>query len=283
MNTTARTGTALPPAVRFFLLIPIVFFIGCFFWALFAAVGSTFVKDGALSFSLYGDLIGSSTMRGIVLRTIWVAATVTVLCAVIAYPVSQFIARSRHSNLLLIAVISPWLTSVVVRTFAWVVILGNKGVVNAFLMSLGLLDTPVRIIFTPMAVVIGLVHVFLPFMVISILAVLQQQDNSLREAGMSLGAGPFKTFAKVTFPLSLPGVISGSSIVYMLCSGAIVTPLLLGGVRDRMLGAQIYQELNELYDFKRAAGIATILLVTSLVVIIPLQMLDGRVRRWTKG
>lgn len=283
MTTTSHSGTRLPWAARLLLLLPIAFFIGCFFVALLSSIASTFDNNGKLSLSLYADLVSSPITRSITIRTIWVSAVVTLLCAVIAYPVSAFIARSRHANIMLIAVISPWLTSVVVRTFAWIIILGNKGVVNALLMSLGLINTPIQIMYAPVAVIIGLTHVFLPFMVLSIVAVLQQQDDSLREAGMSLGAGPFLTFAKVTFPLSLPGVISGSSIVYMLCSGAIVTPLLLGGVRDHMIGAQIYQDLIELYDFKRAAGLATVLLVTSLAVILPLNFLDSRVRRWTKG
>jgi putative spermidine/putrescine transport system permease protein len=280
---TSRTGSTFPFLSRILLLAPKALFVGAFFWALFAVVASSFLLDGDLSFSLYRDLLGSNVTVSVMIRTFWISAVVTVLCALIAYPLAQFISRSNYSNLMLIAVISPWLTSIVVRTYAWVIILGNKGALNALLMSLGLLDAPVRIIFTPVAVVIGLVHVFLPFMVISILAVLQQQDKSLREAGMSLGAGPFQTFTRITFPLSLPGVLSGSSIVYMLCSGAIVTPLLLGGVRDRMLGTQIYQELSELYDYRRAAGLAVILLLTSLVVIVPIQMLEGRIRRWTKG
>lgn len=278
-----NTGGGIPKLGRVFLLVPKFLLVGSFFWALLAVIASSFVLDGNLTLAFYGDLLGSRVTQNVVVRTVWISATVTVLCAVIAYPLAQYISRSRHSNLMLIAVISPWLTSVVVRTFAWMVILGNRGALNAVLMSLGIVHAPLQIIFTPLAVVIGLVHVFLPFMVISILAVLQQQDKSLREAGMSLGAGPFTTFARVTFPLSLPGVLSGSSIVYMLCSGAIVTPLLLGGVRDRMLGTQIYQELSELYDYRRAAGIAVILLVTSLIVIIPMQMLEARVRRWTKG
>ena len=96
---------------------------------------------------------------------------------------------------------------------------------------------------------------------------------------MSLGAGPFETFLRVTFPLSLPGVLSGCSIVYLLASGAIVTPILLGGLRDTMLGTQIFQEIFALYNFHRAAAIAMVLLVTSLLVVIPVQWLDARLRR----
>jgi len=123
------------------------------------------------------------------------------------------------------------------------------------------------------------VHVLLPFMIISILAILVQLDRRLPEAGMSLGAGPFETFCRVTLPLSMPGVLSGCSLVYLLASGAIVTPILLGGVRDAMLGTQIFQEIFALYNFHRAAALAMVLLVTSLVVILPVQWLEARLRR----
>lgn len=270
----AQALTALPQALLVF----------AFAAALAGVIGSSFIsKDTGFSVELYATILSSAVTQSVMVRTIWIASLVTVLCALLAYPLSLFLARSPHRNLLLVVVISPWLTSLVVRTFGWVVLLGNKGALNAFLISLGVIDAPLRILYTPWAVVIGLVHVFLPFMVISILSVLLQQDRKLQEAGMSLGAGPFETFLRVTFPLSLPGVLSGSSIIYLLCSGAIVTPVLLGGVRDRMLGTQIFQELFELYDFQRAAAMAVILLVSSLAVVVPLQMIEGRVRRWTRG
>jgi len=278
------SGTRLSAVAQAILVTPKTLLVLGFIGSLAGVVLSSFLsKDGAPTFELYRQLLGSLVIQNVIVRTVWIAALVTVLCTLVAYPVALFIARSKHRNLLLVLVISPWLTSIVVRTFAWVVLLGNRGAVNAFLVSSGLIDSPIRIIFTPTAVVLGLVHVFAPFMVISILSVLLQQDRRLPEAGMSLGAGPIQTFLRVTLPLSLPGVLSGGSIIYLLCSGAIVTPLLLGGLRDRMLGTQIFQELFELYDYRRAAGMAVILLVTSLIIVIPMQIVDGRIRRWTRG
>jgi len=280
---SSRTALSLGPVARLALIAPILLLVGSFLWSLGGVVLSSFVADRAPSLALYGDLMSSAVTRGVILRTMWVAAAVTLLCVVLSYPVALFISRSRHRNLLLVVVISPLLTSVVIRTFAWIVLLGSKGAINALLLSLGLLDAPVRIMFTPVAVVIGLTHIFMPFMIISILAVLQQQDGQLVEAGMSLGAGRLETFARVTLPLSLPGVLSGSSLVYMLCSGAIVTPLLLGGVRDRMLGTQIYEEIVELFDFRRAAGLAIVLFLSSIVVVIPMMWCETRMRRWSRG
>jgi putative spermidine/putrescine transport system permease protein len=280
---TPRSALPLSFGARVSLLTPTLLLVGSFFFALAGVVMSSFVTEGHVSLALYEQLLASSVTRGVIIRTMWVAAAVTVLCVFLSYPVALFVARSRHRNLMLVIVISPLLTSVVIRTFAWLVLLGNRGALNALLLSVGLLDAPVRIMFTPLAVVIGLTHIFMPFMIISILAVLQQQDNQLVEAGMSLGAGRLETFARVTLPLSLPGVLSGCSLVYMLCSGAIVTPLLLGGVRDRMLGTQIYEELVELYDFRRAAGLAIVLLLSAVLVVIPMMWCETRIRRRIKG
>ncbi|MGE0719867.1 MAG: ABC transporter permease, partial [Alphaproteobacteria bacterium] len=132
-------------------------------------------------------------------------------------------------------------------------------------------------------VVIGLVHVFCPFMILAILAVFLQLERSQEEASMSLGAGPVETFWRVVLPLSLPGVISGVMLVYLMATGAIVTPLLLGGLRDRMLGTQIYQEMFQLFDFPKAATLAVILTATALLVVLPLQWLERRVSRNLAG
>jgi putative spermidine/putrescine transport system permease protein len=273
------SGLTVSAPVRALLLLPKTILVGIFLFAVATLVAASFRgENGAFSISLYRGLISSGTVMVLVWRTVKVAGLTTIICAVLAYPLASYIAQSRRRNLLLVLVISPWLTSIIVRTFGWIVILGNRGVLNVTLRALGLTDAPLRILFTPAGTILGLVHVLLPFMVISVLAVLVQLDRRLPEAGMSLGAGPIETFLRVTLPLSLPGVLSGCSLVYLLASGAIVTPLLLGGLRDTMLGTQIFQEIFALYNFQRAAALAMVLLVTSLVVILPIQWLDARLR-----
>ncbi len=280
----ARSGLPLSPSARGLLLLPKALLVLGFLASVGGIVISTFNagKDG-WSLALYAQVLGSPVTQDVILRTVLTAAATTVVCLLLGYPLALFLAGTRHRNLLLILVISPLLTSIIVRTFGWIVILGNRGVLNKGAISLGLIDAPIRILFTPLGTVIGLVHVLLPFMIISILATLSQLDRRLTEAGMSLGAGPLETFGRVTLPLSLPGVLSGCSLVYLIASGAIITPLLLGGLRDRMLGTQIFQEIFALYNFRRAAAMAVILLVSSLVVIIPMQLAEARVRRWTQG
>jgi len=201
------------------------------------------------------------------------------ICVVLGYPLACFIAAARRRNLLLVLVISPCLTSVIVRTFGWVVILGNRGVLNETLRSLHVIRLPLRILFTTGGTILGLVHVLLPFMVISVLAVLVRLDRALPEAGMSLGAGPVGTFLRITLPLSLPGILSGCSLVYLLACGAIVTPILLGGLRDTMLGTEIFQQIFTQFNFRSSAALGVVLLLTSLAVVIPMQWIEARLRR----
>ncbi|WP_454696020.1 ABC transporter permease [Achromobacter aegrifaciens] len=220
----------------------------------------------------------------VLLRTIGVALVVTFFSVLVGYPIAYAISRYRgNRNFLMMLVITPWLVSVVVRTYGWVVILGPKGTLNSLLLSLGVIDTPMRLIFNMTGVVIGLVHVFSPFFIVSVLAVLLHLDRALDEASQTLAAGPFKTFLHVTLPLSLPGVITGAMLVYLLSTGAIVTPLLLGGVRDGMLATQIYQDVLQVFDYPKAASMAIVLLLAAFSLVIPLQLLERRVAARVSG
>lgn len=213
-------------------------------------------------------------------RTLKVSALVTVYSIAIGYPIAYAIWRyPGNRNLLMILVALPWLVSVVVRTYAWMVILGPRGVINETLVWLGVIDAPLKLMFNTTGVVIGLVHVLLPFMVISVLSVLMHLDRGLEEASMSLGGNRAYTFARVTLPLSLPGVIGGATLIYLMSTGAIVTPLLLGGIRERMIGTQIYQEVMQTFNFPKASTLAVLLLVGGLVAILPLQWLERRMSR----
>ncbi len=213
------------------------------------------------------------------LRTLWnthyLAAIVTCVCVVLGYPVAAFIDRqSRWKTFCLLLVIFPWLVSVVVRTFGWIVLLGPNGFLNNLLIWVGIIERPLRMMFNFTGVVIGMVHVLLPFMIISILAVFGQLSRSLPEAAMSLGARPATIFFRVTLPLTVHGVISGAIIVYLGCMGAVVTPLLLGGLKEKMIGTQIYTDMFLFFDFGKSSALALLLLVTSCAVVIPLLLLQ---------
>jgi putative spermidine/putrescine transport system permease protein len=267
------------------LMLPLAAVLGLFLVSLGALVWSSFAgADGVPKLDLYARFFARRDYVDVLVRTLWVAGLTTLVSLAIGYPVAWAVARHKgRRDWLLVLIILPWLVSVVVRTYGWIVILGNRGLLNAFLGWLGVIDTPLKLMFNTTGIVIGLVHVFCPFMILAILAVFLHLERSLEEASMSLGAGPWQTFRKVVWPLSLPGVISGTMIVYLMATGAIVTPLLLGGLRDRMLGTQIYQEMFQVFDFPRAATMAVILTATALAVVLPLGMLERRVSRNLKG
>jgi len=267
------------------LMLPLAAALGLFLFSLGALVWSSFAgADGVPKLDLYARFFARRDYVDVLVRTLWVAGLTTLVSLAIGYPVAWAVARHKgRRDWLLVLIILPWLVSVVVRTYGWIVILGNRGLLNAFLGWLGVIDTPLKLMFNTTGIVIGLVHVFCPFMILAILAVFLHLERSLEEASMSLGAGPWQTFRKVIWPLSLPGVISGTMIVYLMATGAIVTPLLLGGLRDRMLGTQIYQEMFQVFDFPRAATMAVILTATALAVVLPLGMLERRVSRNLKG
>lgn len=266
------------------LLLPLAAILGLFLFGLGQLVWSSVAGPDGPGLALYRQFFARADYIDVLLRTIWVAALTTVISLVIGYPVAYFVARhGGRKDWLLVLIMLPWLVSVVVRTYGWIVILGNRGLLNGFLAWMGVIDSPLRLMFNTTGVVIGLVHVFCPFMILAILAVFLQLDRSQEEASMSLGAGPIETFWRVVLPLSLPGVISGVMLVYLMATGAIVTPLLLGGLRDRMLGTQIYQEMFQLFDFPKAATLAVILTATALVLVLPLQWLERRVSRNLAG
>ncbi len=264
----------LPPAILILMFVTGIAYL---------VVESLRAGDG-FGLGNFASFFARADYVAVLWRTIGIALVVTLFSVLVGYPIAYAIARYRgNRNFLMMLVITPWLVSVVVRTYGWVVILGPKGTLNSLLLSLGLIDTPMRLIFNMTGVVIGLVHVFSPFFIVSVLAVLLHLDRALDEASQTLSAGPVKTFLHVTLPLSLPGVITGAMLVYLLSTGAIVTPLLLGGVRDGMLATQIYQDVLQVFDYPKAASMAIILLFAAFSLVIPLQWLERRVAARVSG
>jgi putative spermidine/putrescine transport system permease protein len=271
-RNSASFALLLPATVLGFL------FIGSLVYMSFESfvVGSTFGFGNYKEFFERPDYIE----KGV--RTIVISLWTTLASFLIGYPTALFLSRVRRArNFFLVLIIMPWLVSVVVRTYGWIILLGNRGVVNESLMWLGIVDSPIKLIYNTFGVVVGLTHVFCPFMIISIVSVLSHLDESLTEASMIQGAGPVKTFLNITWPLSMPGVLSGCAIVFLLSSGAIVTPLMLGGFRDTMIGTQIYQDVFSLFNFPKAAAMAFVLTVVSLAFVLPMQWIERRVLRNT--
>ncbi len=210
---------------------------------------------------LYLEIIG---------RTFFIAALNTLLCLALGYPLAYFVVFKgrRWRNALILLVMVPFWTSLLIRAYAWVVILGGNGIANRTLQFLGITDEPLTLIFTPEAVLMGMVYSYLPFMVLPLYAALEKFDTSLKEAAQDLGASRWHTFWRVTFPLSMPGVIAGSILVFIPSAGEFVIPDLLGGSRTVMTGNLIQQQFLQARDWAFGSALSVMLAVLLLGAIM---------------
>jgi spermidine/putrescine transport system permease protein len=206
----------------------------------------------------------------IVGRTLVIATLNTLLCLLLGYPLAYFIAFKgrRWRNALILMVMIPFWTSLLVRAYAWVVILGGNGLANRTLQFLNITDSPINLIYTPQAVTMGLVYSYLPFMILPLYASLEKFDVRLKEAAQDLGASRWQAFWKVTFPLSMPGVIAGSILVFIPSAGEFVVPNLLGGSRTVMVGNLIQQQFLQARDWAFGSALSIILAVLLIGAIM---------------
>jgi len=201
-------------------------------------------------------------------RTIWIATTTTVLCAVVSYPVAYYLALrapGRWKRTLLVLTVIPFWTSFLIRTYAWILLLRSEGVINSALMGTGLIGAPLRLLYSDFAVLVGQVYGELPFMILPIYVALDRLDVRLLEAARDLGANRFWTFVKVTLPLSRPGLLAGIMLVFIPSLGAFITPDLLGGAKSVMIGNLIQ---NQFAQLNQPFGSALSLILTAAVLLL---------------
>jgi putrescine transport system permease protein len=205
------------------------------------------------------------------LRSLWYALCTAVLCLVIGYPFSYFIARSKPSvrPALLMMVMLPFWTSFLLRVYAWKGILADQGLVNQVLMALGLITEPIQMLYTNVSMLVGMTYVYLPFMVLPLYANLVKMDVRLLEAAYDLGASPFKTFWLVTVPLSKAGIIAGFMLVLIPCVGEFVIPSMLGGPEKIMIGRVIWDEMFTSNNWPRATALAVVMIG---LIVVPLAI-----------
>jgi len=211
-----------------------------------------------------------SLYLSILLRSFAMALAATALCILLAFPAALFISRApRHKNLYLQLVMLPFWTSFLVRTYAWIFLLRDTGLFNTALQALGIIHAPLPLLYNDGAVLLGLVYGYLPFMVLPIYATLERLDPSLVEAAADLGARPLTTVWRIIVPLSRPGIVAGSVLVFIPCLGAFLTPDLLGGGRTVLVGNLVQNQFTTARDwpFGSAVSIALMALVTLLLVI----------------
>ena len=225
----------------------------------------------AFQFGNWQELLTDSYYRTAIWKTLRLSLIVTVLAAVLGYIPAYVIAmtRYRHKWLLLLLLIIPFWISFIIRTLSWIHIFGNQGALNGLLRLLGLTDAPLSMMYTEFTVIVGFIHVFLPYMILNIYVSLEGIDQNLEPAARTLGATPWQAFKEVTLPLSVPGLAAGCLLVFVLTGGSYVTPLILGGPSDFLFGNLVYDavvtELN--WPMGATLSFALLLFLGSVVVL----------------
>ena len=250
-------GLLVLPAVAFLL----IFYAFPLFRLLLVSV-----EAPRWSLTHYADFFTEPAYLRILTRTFRVSLTVTLCCLILGYPTAYVLSRvsGRRRRFLLLLVIVPYLTSFLVRTYAWMVLLGPKGIINSLLLKSGLIDTPLKLLYSAVGVHVGMVHVLLPLMILPLYSVMVGIDRTLPRAAQTLGAGPLRTFLRVFLPLSLPGVRSGCVLVFLVSLGFYITPAMLGGLRDSMIAMLIESQITQLVNWGFAAATAVVLLAVTL-------------------
>ena len=205
---------------------------------------------------------------GILLRSFAISMLSTLLCLLLGFPLALFIARSgEHRNLYLNLVMLPFWTSFLVRTYAWMFLLRDTGLINTILIALGIIREPLPMLYNDGAVILGLVYGYLPFMVLPLYTTLERLDRSLFEAAADLGARPWISFLQVTLPLSMPGVRAGSILVFISCIGAYLTPDLLGGSKSIMIGNVVQNQFTAARDWPFGAACSLVLMALVMLLL----------------
>jgi putrescine transport system permease protein len=212
------------------------------------------------------------------LNSLRISSISTILCLLIGYPMAYAIVRSSHTtkHILLMLIILPFWTSFLLRVYAWMGLLADQGTINGLLISLGIIDEPLRMLYTEFAVYIGIVYTYVPFMILPLYANMEKLDWTLLEAAADLGARPATTFLTVTLPMTLPGVIAGSLLVFIPATGEFVIPDLLGGGNVQMIGRVLYNEFNANVDWPVASAVAIALLLLLVLPMMLYQHIQGK-------
>jgi ABC-type spermidine/putrescine transport system permease subunit I len=264
-----------------FLLVPISFFL-----ALGVLKFSAFqLYEPVLTAENFRRLVLDGFYQAILLRTLRIAAVVTLLSLLLGYPLALFLARTRSAwrGVLMFLVIAPLMSGVIVRTYGWIVLLGAEGAINRGLIALGLTGQPVQMLNTEPAVIAALVHILMPYMVFPIFSALAGLDGDLARAASTLGARPTRIFLEVTLPLSRAGILMGAALVFTLAAGAVVTPALLGPADGKVLGQVIYELVLSTLNWPLASAAASILVLCQFLVLIASFRLGPRARSGWRG
>ena len=262
--------------VRYTLLFPGIVLL-CFFLVLplLSSLIPTVFPESSFSLQLYIDFFKDSYFMAVLGRTLSISLIVTIFSAVLGLPAAYVISgvSKKWRGILIALTLFPLLTNSVIRSFAWITILGKNGVINNLLMMFSVINEPMSLLYTDFSIIIGSVYLFLPTMIMTLVGVLENIDDDLLEAAATLGLSPLKGFFKIILPLSLPGMIVGSILVFTGTLTAYTTPQLLGGNKKMMLATLLYQRATTLGDWTSASVIALVMIVITFAVMKALNLL----------
>ena len=253
------------------LLVPLAFL---FRYSLNQFVPGKFMVD-ALTIENYVKFFTDIYYTAVLTRTVRVALVTTVICLLLGFPLAYVLARTqvRYKNLLIMLVVLPLFVGNAVRAAGWMVAFGNKGVINASLMGLGAITTPIEIMFTEPAVIIGITAVNLPFMVLTLQSVIEGIDRAVEEAAFNLGATPLMMARRVLFPLAMPGILAGTILTFILAMNAYATPVLLGGPRFQMMGPLVYGQFIQQNNWPFGGAVAFVLMTATLILTLAANLI----------
>ncbi|AKZ64709.1 spermidine/putrescine ABC transporter permease [Herbaspirillum hiltneri N3] len=263
------------------LVMPaLIFTVVCFLLPVLALLLEAFRVDAPAAhwgLGRFADFFAEPLNRQVFLRTLRIAALVTLVSALLSYPAAQAIVRvaPRYRGMVLGMMILPLMVSPIARTYAWIVLFGRNGAINSVLLSLGLADEPQRLLFSEMAVFVGLLQLLLPLMLMSLVSSMENLSRDITLAASTLGANAWQVFTRVTLPLTQEGLIVGGTLVFTGCVTAYVTPALLGGPKVLMLETLLYQKVSVESDFGTANVIAVILVLMTLAVNAGLKRISS--------
>lgn len=278
LSTSARPGRKLPRLNGSMMLLPILAFLAIFFiYPVFSMLTISLTdRSGEFSWVNYLELFEGRNIS-VMLTTLNISFWTTVVTIVLSYPVAYFLATARKgsTNALMIVVLLPLWTSVLVRAFAWTILLGRNGVINSTLVSIGVIDVPLELLFTFFSVVVSMAHALMPIAVLSMLSTMQNIDRNLESAAATLGAEPGDAFWRIYFPISFPGVASAALVTFIVSVGIFVQPALLGSPQETMIAQLLIQQIDELFNWGLAAAISVMVLVLSIIFIMVFDKLLG--------
>jgi len=253
------------------LAVPLFYILYLLVLPMFGFFKLSVFDENGFTLKYIVDMFSTTIYLNVIWTTIKTATIVTFITLLISYPFAYYIVQMQSktwkTTIVVVVTISLWL-SIIARTFSWSILLQDQGIINKFLINLGIITEPLPLLYNLTGVIIGMSHILLPYMILNLISVMQGIDTRLIQAAEGLGAKPFRAFLQIYFPLSLPGVISGSLLVFVMSLGYYITPALLGGSKDMMISTLISQNITRTLNWNLAATLALFLFIITLLLLL---------------